>query len=224
MTTTAPVVELDQVTRTFGDARILHPTDLRVSAGEYIAICGASGSGKSTMLNLIGLLDRPSSGSVRIHGQPAEHLRDHARAALRGQTIGFVFQAFHLLPDRDATANVELGMLYRGIPPAERHSRALAALERVGLSHRTDASPRTLSGGERQRVAIARALAADVDLLLADEPTGNLDFATGESVLHLFDQLNADGLTLVVVTHSDAVAARAHRVAFMRDGTLEAAP
>ena len=218
-----PVIALEGVTRSFGDIDVLSPVDLAVPAGDYLAICGASGSGKSTMLNLLGLLDRPTSGHVIVHGTCVDDLPDHRRAALRGATIGFVFQAFHLLGDKSATANVELGMLYRGLPRTERTTRARAALDRVGLSHRLDASPATMSGGERQRVAIARALAADVDVLLADEPTGNLDSATGESILQLFDELHADGLTLIVVTHSDDVAARAGRVAVMADGVLTVA-
>ncbi|GAB49239.1 ABC transporter ATP-binding protein [Mobilicoccus pelagius] len=218
-----PVIALDRVTRSFGEVDVLSPVDLAVPAGDYLAICGASGSGKSTMLNLLGLLDRPTSGHVIVHGTCVDGLPDHRRAALRGATIGFVFQAFHLLGDKSATANVELGMLYRGLPRTERTTRARAALDRVGLSHRLDASPATMSGGERQRVAIARALAADVDVLLADEPTGNLDSATGESILQLFDELHADGLTLIVVTHSDDVAARAGRVAVMADGVLTVA-
>jgi len=218
-----PVIALEGVTRSFGEVDVLSPVDLAVPAGDYLAICGASGSGKSTMLNLLGLLDRPTSGHVIVHGTCVDDLPDHRRAALRGATIGFVFQAFHLLGDKSATANVELGMLYRGLPRAERTERARAALDRVGLSHRLDASPATMSGGERQRVAIARALAADVDVLLADEPTGNLDSATGESILQLFDELHGDGLTLIVVTHSDDVAARAGRVAVMADGVLTVA-
>lgn len=214
------VLDLDGVSRSFGDVDVLHEVDLTVLAGDYLAICGASGSGKSTMLNILGLLDRPSSGQVRVHGTPVDTLPDHDRAGLRSRTIGFVFQAFHLLASKNATENVELGMLYRGIPLAERRSRARESLERVGLSHRLDASPATLSGGERQRVAIARALAADVDVLLADEPTGNLDSATGENILTLFDALHADGLTVIIVTHSDEVAARAGRLAVMTDGTL----
>ncbi|WP_168583344.1 ABC transporter ATP-binding protein [Gephyromycinifex aptenodytis] len=219
----APVIALDGVTRSFGEVDVLSPVDLAVPVGDYLAICGASGSGKSTMLNLLGLLDRPTSGHVIVHGTCVDDLPDHRRAGLRGATIGFVFQAFHLLNDKSATANVELGMLYRGLPRAERAERARAALKRVGLSHRLDASPATMSGGERQRVAIARALAADVDVLLADEPTGNLDSATGESILELFDELHGDGLTLIVVTHSDDVAARAGRVAVMADGVLTVA-
>lgn len=215
-----PLVELEQVTRSFSGISVLRPTDLTVAAGDYLAICGTSGSGKSTLLNLIGLLDRPSAGCVRVRGEVASEFSDSRRASLRARTIGFVFQAFHLLPAKSATANVELGMLYRGIPRDERRRRAMVALERVGLSHRADASPVTLSGGERQRVAIARAVAADVDILLADEPTGNLDSQTGETILQLFDSLNAQGLTLIVVTHSDAIAARARRVAQMSDGIL----
>ena len=217
---TDPLLSLDGVARSFGSLDVLHPTSLDVFPGDYLAVTGPSGSGKSTLLNLLGLLDSPSSGSIRVHGVRIEELSDPERSAIRGQTIGFVFQSFHLLASRTATENVELGMLYRGLPPAERRDRALTALARVGLAHRLDALPSTMSGGERQRVAIARALASKVELLLADEPTGNLDTATGERVLDLFDDLHAEGLTLIVVTHNPEVAARAQRQYVMTDGHL----
>lgn len=215
-----PLMRLDGVTRSFGDLDVLKPTNLEIDRGEYIAITGASGSGKSTLLNLLGLLDRPSTGVLEVDGRDTAGLSDAARSALRGRTNGFVFQAFHLLAARTALENVELGMLYRGLLPTERRARAEAALARVGLTHRAAALPGTMSGGERQRVAIARALAADVTLLLADEPTGNLDAETGDRVLDLFDQLHDEGLALVVVTHNPAVAGRAERALVMSDGVL----
>lgn len=214
------LLELRQITRRFGTLEVLHPTSVSIATGEYVAVTGSSGSGKSTMLNLLGLLDRPTSGTVWVKGTQVDELPDHERSAIRGRTIGFVFQSFHLLAARTATENVELGMLYRAMPRDERRQRALASLDRVGLSHRVNALPTTMSGGERQRVAIARALASDVDLLLADEPTGNLDTATGDRVLDLFDELHADGLALVVVTHNADVAARASRQLTMVDGVL----
>ena len=215
-----PLLELADVTRSFGDLHVLQPTTIAVHAGEYLAITGASGSGKSTLLNLLGLLDRPTSGEVRVRGQLVDPLPDDERSSIRGHTIGFVFQAFHLLASRTTVQNIELGMLYRALPREERKRRARDSLERVGLSHRMEAWPTTLSGGERQRVAIARALASDVALLLADEPTGNLDSATGDRVLDLFDELHADGLALVVVTHNTDVALRADRRLTMVDGVL----
>ncbi|MFT3862131.1 ABC transporter ATP-binding protein [Micropruina sp.] len=208
------------MSRRFGDLDVLHPTDLIINAGDYLAVTGPSGSGKSTLLNVVGLLDRPTAGSVRVAGQSVDGIADHLRSAIRGSTIGFIFQAFHLLGSRTATENVELGMMYRSIPRAERRNRARSALARVGLEHRMNARPATLSGGERQRVAIARALASDVQLLLADEPTGNLDSATGDRILALFEELHTDGLTLVVVTHSPEVARRAERRLVMMDGIL----
>lgn len=220
MSSGADLIELQGVTRTFGELEVLHPTSLAIGAGEYLAITGSSGSGKSTLLNLLGLLDSPSEGSISVKGTRVNDMPDHQRSAIRGQTIGFVFQSFHLLNARTATENVELGMLYRAMSREERHTRSLAALDRVGLSHRLDAMPSTMSGGERQRVAIARALASDVDLLLADEPTGNLDSATGDRVLDLFDELHNEGLALVVVTHNSEVAERAARQLVMTDGVL----
>lgn len=214
------LLELRGVSRAFDGLEVLRATDLSIARGDYLAISGPSGSGKSTLLNLLGLLDRPTGGSVLVRDRPVDDLPDPARSAIRGRTVGFVFQAFHLLAGRTAVQNVELGMIYRGIAPQERRDRALRALARVGMEHRVDARPTTLSGGERQRVAIARALASEVALLLADEPTGNLDSATGERVLALFDDLRAEGMTLVVVTHSHDVARRAARRLSMTDGVL----
>ena len=224
MTATAPpLVQLEGVTRTFGDLTVLRPTDLAIPGGGYVAITGSSGSGKSTLLHLLGLLDTPSTGTYRFDGQDLGSLDDGERTTLRGAGIGFVFQAFHLVAARTAAENVELGMLYQGVGRRARGQRALAALDRVGIAHRAGALARTLSGGERQRVAIARALAAEARLVLADEPTGNLDTASGEHILGLFDELHASGLTLVVVTHNPEVAARALSHYSMRDGVLSPA-
>lgn len=222
-----PVVELEGVQRSFsaGDVtvRALIDASLTIDRGEYVAVVGPSGSGKSTMLNLVGLLDRPTAGRYLFDGIDTDELSDGQRAWLRSRGIGFVFQAFHLLAHRSVLENVLMSTLYNGMPRAERVPAAERALNRVGLGHRIEFSPTSLSGGERQRVAIARAIVTRPALLLCDEPTGNLDSATGESVLALFDELKADGLTLVVVTHDDAVSHHADRVIRMRDGRVEPA-
>ena len=221
--TDAPIVELRNVTRSFPgppEVQALKQVNLAVSAGDYLAIVGPSGSGKSTMLNLLGLLDRPSVGEYHLFGELTTQLTETERATVRASTIGFVFQAFHLLPHRSVLDNVLLPMLYSGVPRAEREDRARDALRRVGLSHRVDFSPGVLSGGERQRVAVARAVVSSPQLLLADEPTGNLDQRTSGEVMELFEELNADGLTLIVITHDDAVARRARRTIRISDGSL----
>jgi len=218
-----PVVDLRAVTRSFPGPPVvhaLHPTTLRVERGEYLSIVGPSGSGKSTLLNLVGLLDRPTSGEYWLDGIPTHTAEERERTALRGGLIGFVFQAFHLLPHCTVLENVLLATMYSGTPRSERLRRSYQALRRVGLEHRIDFRPTTLSGGERQRVAVARAVATSPRLLLADEPTGNLDSATSREVLDLFDELHADGLTLLVITHDDAVAARAQRRVRITDGVL----
>ncbi|WP_136519284.1 MULTISPECIES: ABC transporter ATP-binding protein [Cellulomonas] len=220
----APVVELRGVTRQFpGDPPVhaLHPTDLTVRAGEYLSVVGPSGSGKSTLLHLLGLLDSPTDGEYLLDGRPTSGAGERERAALRATRIGFVFQAFHLLPHRTVLENVLLATVYSGVPRAERRERAVAALERVGLAHRLDFLPTVLSGGERQRTAVARAVVARPAVLLADEPTGNLDSASSESVLALFDELHAEGLTLLVITHDDEVSARAQRRVRIADGRLQ---
>ncbi|WP_053206554.1 ABC transporter ATP-binding protein [Jiangella muralis] len=194
--------------------------DLSVAQGEYLSIIGPSGSGKSTLLNLLGLLDRPSHGVYRLDGVDVSTLSERRRTRVRGERIGFVFQAFHLLPHRSVLENVELAMIYQWVPRKERTARATATLERVGLGHRLDFDPITLSGGERQRVAIARALVAQPSLLLADEPTGNLDSGNAASVLDLFDELHGEGLTLAVITHDDGVSARAQRRVRIVDGVM----
>jgi len=222
-----PVVELRDVQRSFsaGDVTVdaLVDANLVVSRGDYVAVVGPSGSGKSTMLNLVGLLDRPSGGLYLFEGIDTNELNEGQRAWLRSRGIGFVFQSFHLLSHRSVLENVLLSTIYNGMPRAERIPAAEEALNRVGLGHRIEFSPTSLSGGERQRVAIARAIVTRPALLLCDEPTGNLDSATGESVLSLFDDLRAGGLTLIVVTHDDAVSHHADRVVRMRDGRVETA-
>jgi putative ABC transport system ATP-binding protein len=219
------LVELHGVSRRYhvGDETVtaLANVDLSIGRGEYLAIMGPSGSGKSTLLNVLGCLDRPDEGEYRLSGRPVAQLADRALAHVRGREIGFVFQSFQLLPRADAVSNVELPLRYTDVPRRERRARALASLERVGLADRARHQPNELSGGQRQRVAIARALVLSPSLILADEPTGNLDTATGESILALFDDLGRDGTTLVLVTHDTDVAAHARRIVRMRDGRIE---
>lgn len=222
------VLELNKVGRQFGTEPVVHAlrdVDLKLEAGEWLAITGPSGAGKSTLLNIIGCLDRLSSGSYFFDGIDVASLSDQARAGLRSQRIGFVFQSFHLLPHRSVLENVMLAEVYRKAPHQGRKERALAALERVGLGHRVDYLPTKLSGGERQRVAIARALVGAPSLLLCDEPTGNLDSKSTADILDLFETLNKQGLTLVVITHEESVAQRASRRVNIIDGRLtEKAP
>lgn len=222
----APLIELRGVARSFPgppEVRALAGVDLTVDEGDYVSIVGPSGSGKSTMLNILGLLDRPSAGEYRFDGVLTGDLDEDARAAVRAQRIGFVFQAFHLMPRRTVLENVVLPMLYSGTPRAERESRALDALRQVGLGHRLGSLPTTLSGGERQRVAVARAVVVGPRLLLADEPTGSLDGSTTGDVMRLFEDLTSTGLTLVVITHDRAVARRAPRSVRITDGRLQEA-
>lgn len=218
------VLRLENVTRTFAETAVLHDVDCTITAGDFVAVTGASGSGKSTMLNLMGLLDTPTTGEIYVAGHPTSPLTDRHRSALRGQHIGFVFQSFHLINTRTATENVELGMLYHTTPRHKVTSAATAALDHVGLAHRANATPATLSGGERQRVAIARAIAASPSLLLADEPTGNLDTTNSHHIMNLLDDLNATGLTIIIVTHEPDIAARTRRHLHMTDGTLTEKP
>lgn len=221
--TEPPIVQLTNVTRSFPgppEVQALKSVNLRIDKGEYVSIIGPSGSGKSTMLNVLGLLDRPSVGEYYLDGDLTGLASEDERAALRGGKIGFVFQAFHLLPHRTVLENVMLAMLYSGVPRNEREKRARTALERVGLGARMTFKPSTLSGGERQRVAVARAVVSEPRLLLADEPTGNLDATTSGEVMDLFEELNRDGLTLMIITHDSAVSARAHRRIRITDGTL----
>ena len=219
-----PVAELIAVSKVYGSGdltvRALDQLDLTVHRGDYLAVMGASGSGKSTAMNILGCLDRPSSGSYRLNGQSVEQLDDDDLADVRNRSLGFVFQQFHLLPQATAMDNVMLPMIYAGVPAEERRERARKALERVGLAQRLENRPNQLSGGQQQRVAIARAIINRPALLLADEPTGALDSQTTAEVLDLFDDLHRQGITLVMVTHEDDVAARARQVARFQDGRL----
>ena len=221
----SPVAELCGVDKVYGSGaglvRALDQLDLTVCRGDYLAVMGASGSGKSTAMNILGCLDRPSSGSYHLNGEAVEDLDDDALADLRNQQLGFVFQQFHLLPHATALENVMLPMIYAGISAQQRREKASEALERVGLAERMQNRPNQLSGGQQQRVAIARAIINQPALLLADEPTGALDSRTTDDVLNLFDALHDQGITLVLVTHEDDVAARAERVAHFRDGRVE---
>ncbi|MFJ8930450.1 MULTISPECIES: ABC transporter ATP-binding protein [unclassified Streptomyces] len=218
-----PVIEFQRVALTYpGPPPVpaLLPCELRIEQGEFVTVVGPSGSGKSTFLNIAGLLDAPTEGRYLLDGIDTGALRDGDRTALRGRRIGFVFQSFHLLPHRSARENVQLAMVYNDTPRGERAGRARQALEQVGLGHRLDAAPTRLSGGERQRVAIARALVSRPSLLLCDEPTGNLDSKNAESVLVLLEELHRSGMTVLVITHDPAVAARGARTVAIRDGVL----
>jgi putative ABC transport system ATP-binding protein len=223
-TLSEPVAELIQVDKVYGSGdTAVHALDglcLTVRRGDYLAVMGASGSGKSTAMNILGCLDRPTTGSYRLNGTEVETLNDDELADLRNRELGFVFQQFHLLPQLTALENVMLPMVYAGVPEAERRRRAVEALERVGLGQRLNNRPNQLSGGQQQRVAIARAIINRPALLLADEPTGALDSRTTEEVLGIFEDLHNSGITLVMVTHEDEVAARAHNVVHFRDGKV----
>ncbi|MDW3850427.1 ABC transporter ATP-binding protein [Micromonospora sp. BRA006-A] len=222
---TVPAVEAVDVWRTYEldgvSVSALRGVSLTIDQGEYVAVIGPSGSGKSTLMHLLGGLDRPSGGRLVIGGRDVTTMTAPELATLRNETIGFVFQAFHLLARTSAVDNVALPLVYRGVGARQRRERAAAMLGRVGLGHRLHHRPNQLSGGEQQRVAIARALVTEPAVLLADEPTGNLDSATGEAVLELLEQLNAEsGVALVMVTHDQEVAARAHRRIAVRDGLI----
>jgi len=220
-----PVVEMRDITKVYGhgeaEVRAVDGVSLTVDQGEYVAIMGASGSGKSTLMNIIGALDVATSGSYRIDGVDIGDLDDDALSLVRNRRIGFIFQAFNLIPRMSAAANVELPLMYRGVRRGERRRRALAALEKVGLADRSHHQPNELSGGQQQRVAVARALAMEPSLMLADEPTGNLDSRSTADVLDLLDEIHAEGKTIVIITHEDEVAARASRVVTLRDGRIE---
>ena len=223
-TTSQPILELDGVRKSYGvgetEVHALRGVTTRVEEGEYVAVIGPSGSGKSTLMHILGCLDVPSEGTYRLAGEDVSQMDEAQLALVRNRRIGFVFQQFHLLPTLSAWRNVELPLVYAGVPGDERRSRAVAALERVGLGDRVDHRPNELSGGQQQRVAVARALVTEPALVLADEPTGNLDSRSTADVLALFDELHAAGRTIVLITHEDEVAARARRNLVIADGVV----
>lgn len=218
------LIELEKVTKAYhsGEVKVeaLRGISLSIEAGEFMAVVGASGSGKTTLLDIWGCLSRPTSGSYRFAGREVSGLDDEELARIRNHSIGFVFQIFHLLPRQTALANVELPLFYAGMRPSERRQHALAALSAVGLSDRIRHTPAQLSGGQQQRVAMARALVNRPDLILADEPTGNLDSQSGKEVLDLLTALHRQGHTIVLVTHDRELALRAHRIITLRDGRV----
>lgn len=217
------IIELRAISRIydgFPPVNALRPCNLVVARGDYLTIVGPSGSGKSTLLNLVGLLDRPTEGQYLLEGVDVGSLGERERTAVRGQRIGFVFQSFQLLSHRPALENVMMALLYRGATRAEQMAAATVALTSVGLSHKMHTLPSRMSGGERQRVAVARALAGGPSLLLCDEPTGNLDSRTAESILELFARLNESGIAIILITHDPSVASRGNRTVDIRDGVL----
>ena len=218
------LIELSEVSKVYDmgaeQVHALDGLDLNIEKGEYVAVMGASGSGKSTLMNVVGCLDRPSSGSYQLNGTAVQDLSDEELAAIRNREIGFVFQTFNLLARTDALHNVELPLVYAGIGRKERRDMAEAALDRVGLADRRRHDASELSGGQRQRVAIARALVNNPSILLADEPTGNLDSVTSQEIMELFDDLHGGGNTVVLVTHEVDIAAHAGREVYLRDGKV----
>lgn len=218
------MIELEAIHKSYQldglECPVLHGVTLRVKAGEFLALTGSSGSGKSTLMNIIGCLDTPSSGVYRLDGRDVSSLSEAALARERNLRIGFVFQSFYLLPRMPAWVTVAQPLIYRGCSPAKRRQAALEALRRVGLQHRAEHRPSELSGGQRQRVAIARALVGEPKLLLADEPTGNLDSRTAQDIMVLFHELHAGGLTVVLVTHEPSIAAQSHRIVRLHDGQI----
>lgn len=218
-----PVIDVENLSKIFPgppEVTALHPCSFQVKRGEFVVITGPSGSGKTTLLSLLGLLDTPTTGRYSLDGLDVAQLSDNRRSAVRAHRIGFVFQAFHLIGYRTVTENVELGMLYQGAPTRERRANALEVIDRVGLSSRKDGLCAHLSGGEKQRVAIARTLIRSPALVLCDEPTGNLDSTNGDSILAMLEELNAEGLTVVIISHDPVVATRAPRNLQIRDGVL----
>lgn len=222
---TSSIIEIRNLSKIYAmgatEVHALRDISLDIDVNEYVAIMGPSGSGKSTLLNVLGALDVPTAGTYQINGQLANEMDDDDLARIRNQEIGFVFQAFNLLPRADALRNVELPLIYSGIPPAQRRDKAALALQAVGLGDRMDHRPNELSGGQRQRVAIARALVNDPSIILADEPTGALDTRTGEEIMELFNQLHSDGNTIILVTHEEHIAQYSHRIIRFRDGYIE---
>ena len=220
------IIALEGVSRTYTSGRLSVPAlvavNLRINRGEFVAIIGPSGSGKSTMMNILGCLDRPTEGRYILDGTPVDTLNDDGLAALRSRSIGFVFQSYNLLPRTSALDNVATPLMYQGIPRRERHARAQAVLERLGLGDRLHHEPTELSGGQQQRVGIARALVTEPAILLADEPTGNLDSHSGAEVIELFHDLHASGRTIILITHDPEVAAVAERQIHIRDGQVAA--
>ena len=220
-----PTLVIDNLVKTYvmgaAEVHALRGVSLRIDRNEYVAIMGPSGSGKSTLMNMIGCLDTPTSGSYLLEGRSVREMSDRQLAEVRNKRIGFVFQTFNLLPRATVLANVELPLVYGGVGKAERRKRAAEAIAMVGLSDRIHHQPNELSGGQRQRVAMARALVGNPSIILADEPTGNLDSATGEEIMSVIDELHARGQTVIVVTHEDHVAAHARRVIRLRDGMIE---
>ena len=219
------ILKIEKLTKVYGsgenEVRALDGVSLSIRRNEYVAIMGPSGSGKSTLMNILGCLDTPESGRYTLCGEDVGHLGDDALAAVRNGRIGFVFQSFALMPRMNALDNVALPLLYAGVPRQQRLQRAREALEKVGLGDRMDHDPSELSGGQRQRVALARALVTNPSIILADEPTGNLDSATSEEIMSLFDKVNAAGNTVILVTHSEQIASHARRVICIRDGKIE---
>ncbi len=199
----------------------LDGVDLQIHAGEYIAVMGASGSGKSTLMNILGCLDRATAGTYLLDGRDVSTMDDDDLSRVRGEKIGFVFQAFNLISELNAIENVEVPLFYKGVPRAERHERAMRCVEQVGLADRASHRPKELSGGEQQRVAIARALVNDPAVILADEPTGNLDSKTGSAILDLLTNVHEKGMTIIVVTHDDRIADRCERIVRLADGLIE---
>ena len=226
MSPNAPVVALDGVRKTYRSGSIefeaLRGVDMEIGAGEYVAVVGPSGSGKSTLMNILGCLDVPTEGTYHLGGEDVSTMSEASLAHVRNRRIGFVFQQFNLLPSLPAWRNVELPLMYAGAPRSQRRERAARALERVGLGDRLENRPGELSGGQQQRVAVARALVTEPDIILADEPTGNLDSASSAAVLTLLDELHASGRTIVLITHEHEVAARAGRNLTIRDGLITA--
>ncbi|MFE7225231.1 ABC transporter ATP-binding protein [Nocardioides sp. NPDC057577] len=226
MSASAPVVSVDGVRKTYRSGSIefeaLRGVDMEIEAGEYVAVIGPSGSGKSTLMNILGCLDVPTEGSYHLGGEDVSTMSEASLAHVRNRRIGFVFQQFNLLPSLPAWRNVELPLTYAGVPRSQRRERAARALERVGLGDRLENRPGELSGGQQQRVAVARALVTEPDIILADEPTGNLDSGSTEAVLALLDELHASGRTIVLITHEHEVAARAGRRLTIRDGLITA--